>query len=250
MLQAETAPRVQRGRAETARARRLAHRFQVTMALLMTALVVIGFWPSFFGPLLRGTADRHWVLNLHGVIFAGWMVLLLVQVSLAARGRLAAHRRLGTFGIYYGCLVLLTGLMVSIAAPLLHVRSGTWTPDRAAGFLIIPLGDMVLFASFFGAAIAWRRKPEVHKRLMLFATVALLFAAVGRMEGFLSIPAMLALWLSPVLAAMAFDAVTRRRVHPVYLMGLAVLVLGLLRLPLERSPAWIAAGRSVLQVFD
>ena len=244
MLQADVAPPERRtlGRGHGA------HRFQMAMALLMTAIVLVGFWPTFFGPLLRGLADRHWLLNLHGAVFAGWLVLLIAQVTLAARGRLAAHRRLGAFGIAYGCVVLLLGLAVSFAAPLLHLEAGDWDINRAAGFLIVPLGDMVLFGGFFGAAIARRRTPEVHKRLMLLATVSLLFAAVGRMT-FLALPAVVAVWLAPVLLAMAHDAVTRRRIHPVYLIGLPVLVIGLLRLPLEQSPAWIAIGRSALDAL-
>jgi hypothetical protein len=232
-----------------ARLRTRGHRFQVALALLMTATVVVGFWPTFFGPLLRGTASRHWILNFHGAVFAGWMVLLLVQVSLAARGRVAAHRRVGTAGIAYGGLVLATGVLISFAAPLLRVETGDWNLDRAGGFLIIPLGDMVLFGGFFGAAVAYRRRPEIHKRLILLATVALLFAAVGRMEGFLPVPAMLAVWLAPVLAAIGYDLAAFRRVHPVNTIGLAMLLAGLLRLPLEQSPAWIALGRSMLEAL-
>ena len=40
---------------------------------------------------------------------------------------------------------------------------------------------MILFAGFFGAAVKYRNKPEIHKRLILAATVALAFAAVARM---------------------------------------------------------------------
>src|SRR5687768_12446334 len=106
MLQAEVAHRV----SPTARAH--AHRFQVAMALALSAVAVIGFWPTFFGPLMRGAANRHWVLNLHGAVFTGWLVLLVAQVALAARGRIAMHRRLGSFGIAYGCLVLVAGVVV------------------------------------------------------------------------------------------------------------------------------------------
>jgi hypothetical protein len=51
--------------------------------------------------------------------------------------------------------------------------------------VIIPLGDMVLFAGFFIPAVIYRRRPEIHKRLMLLATTALLFAAAGRMSNFI-----------------------------------------------------------------
>ena len=73
------------------------------------------------------------------------------------------------------------GTIVGIAAPVMHLNAGEWTQERAAGFVLITMGDMVLFGSLFIAAVIYRRKPEIHKRLMLAATVALLFAAVGRL---------------------------------------------------------------------
>lgn len=109
---------------------------------------------------------------------------------------------------------------------------------------------MGLFAGFFGAAVKWRRHPETHKRLMVLATVALLFAAVGRMEDFVpSVPLLMTIWLSPVLAAMAHELVTRRAVHRVYVLGLFVLAVAPARLLLETSDAWLPIGRGILRVF-
>src|SRR5215510_13642988 len=112
-------------------------RFYLGMAAFMILMVFVGFWPSYFGPLLRGAAARPLVIHLHGVVFMGWMALLLTQVALAARGRTKAHRKLGSFGIAYGFMVLLMGLVVAIAAPVLHLSAGEWPMDRAAGFLLI-----------------------------------------------------------------------------------------------------------------
>lgn len=222
-------------------------RFHGYMAVLMTAIVLGGFWRSYYGPLLRGAASRPWVLHLHGAVFLGWMVLLLAQVALVATGRTAAHRRLGTFGIGYGVLVLIMGLVVSFAAPLLHLAAGEWQMDEAAGFLIIPLGDMVLFGGFFGAAIFYKKKPEIHKRLILLATVALLFAAMGRLTFLLGRgPIALTFWLSPLLIAIGHEAITKRRVHRVYVAGLAILLIGSARVPLGsiRALAEDRAGAS------
>jgi hypothetical protein len=214
----------------------------------MAGIVIGGFWPSYYGPLLRGAASRPWVLHLHGAIFLGWMVLLLTQVVLVAIGRTAAHRKLGAFGIAYGFLVLIMGLVVSFAAPLLHVTAGEWDRDRAAGFLIIPLGDMALFGGFFGAAILYRRKPEIHKRLILLATVALLFAAIGRLEFLLGEgPIALLAWLSPLLVAIGYDGFVSRRLHPTYLIGLGILLIGFTRVFFVQSESWLKIGRALLR---
>lgn len=224
-------------------------RFYLLLTLVLIGMVVKGFWPSYYGSLFGGGAgaSRAWVMHLHGAIYSGWMLLLLLQVVLAATGRVAAHRRVGTFGIGYGAAVLVIGLIVTWAAPIMHIRSGNWTVDRAAGFMILPLFDMVLFAGFFGGAVFYRRKPEIHKRLILAATVAVVFAAVARMN--LPPPLFYFVWMAPMLAGVVFDWVTRRRVHPVYLISIAAMTVAFARVFLMENEAWLRIGRGLLSPF-
>ena len=98
----------------------------------------------------------------------------------------------------------------------LRVRAGDVADAQAQ--LLGPLLDMLVFAPFFAAAIYYRRKPELHKRLMIVATTSLLIAAVGRMQ-FLGEPRVVLvhlIWTAPILLAMAHDFWRQRRVHPVY----------------------------------
>lgn len=229
-------------------ARSRPRRFYLAITLFLIAIVVWGFWPTYFGTLLSSGVTRPWIIHVHGAIFTGWMVLLLAQVSLVSMGRVRLHRRVGNLGIAYGALVLGIGLVVSFAAPALHVRAGEWTLDRAAGFMLLPLVDMVLFAGFFGAAIAYRRRPETHKRLIIVATVALAFAAVARMS-FESSLVFALVWLSPLFAAMAFDVFNRGRVHTVYLVSVPVLTIAFIRIFVMESEAWLRVGRALLAPF-
>jgi hypothetical protein len=228
-------------------ARRARSRFYVGLAAFMVGIVLVGFWPSYFGPLLRGNVTRPLVIQLHGIIFVGWMALLVAQVLLAARGRVDLHRTVGRFGIAYGCVVLAMGIVAGPAASVIHIRAGEWTLDRGAGFLLVTFGDMLLFGGCFAAAVKYRSRPEIHKRWMLAATVALLFAAVGRMK-FLDAQPLLAaaVWLSPLFVAMAHDWMTRRRVHSVYVIATVVLFLGAFRVLFTESAVWLAIGRPII----
>ena len=127
-------------------AQRRSHQFYIGLTLFLMATVVVGFWPSYFGTLLGGGVARPLVMHVHGAIFTGWMLLLLLQVGLASTGRVRLHRRVGTFGIGYGVVVWVMGVIAMFAAPVIHVRNGEWPLDQAAGFLILPIGDMILFA--------------------------------------------------------------------------------------------------------
>src|SRR5262245_55692603 len=171
-------------------------------------------WRTSFAPRVRTSrraAANEPRLTAHRHV--GWLALLIAQATLAARGQIAAHRKVGRFGIAHGVLVLAMGLVVSFAMPVINFHAGIWNADRAEQFLATPLGDMVLFGSFFGAAIAYRGKPEIHKRLIVLAAVAVMFAAVGRAitnagmlagdaDAFTSRPLQLTLWYSPVIVAM------------------------------------------------
>jgi hypothetical protein len=233
-------------RAATQRARD--RRFYIAATLALIAIVVIGFWPSYFGRIAGGgKSGLHWVMHFHGAVFSGWMLLLLLQVLLVAKGRVAAHKKVGNFGIFYGAMVFVVGTIVSWVAPVMHVKAGRWTFDEAAGFMILPLVDMVLWAGLFGAAVVYRAKPETHKRFILAATVALAFPAAARLE--IPMSAIYLVWMTPMFAGMAYDWFSRRHIHGVYLITVPILTVVFLRFFIMDWEGWLRIGRALLRPF-
>ena len=224
--------------ARSARARR----FYVALALFTLVIAFVGFWPTYFGPLLTGAIDKPAIIHFHAAVYVGWLAIFIAQTTFAATGRLAWHVRLGRIGIGYGVLVIGAGLLAGFGMFAIRVEAGDLA--RAQSNLVGPLLDMIVFAPFFAAAVAYRHKPELHKRLMIVATTALLIAAVGRMR-FLGDPMnnslLLFVWTSPILLAMGYDYLRRRIVHPIYLLGLVVLALEArpTRVLIRESDAWL-----------
>jgi hypothetical protein len=221
--------------------------FYVGASLLIVAIVLAGFAPSFINMAVG--PPRPWFMHGHGAIYLGWLALLVCQAVLAARGKIALHRRIGNFGIAYGALVWVVGMIVTFAAPALHVRNGEWDMDQAATFISLPLVDMVLFGGLFTAAVAYRTKPEIHKRLILLACVAIMYAGVFRLSYALSMPLQLMVWYSPVIAGMIYDRHKMGRVHRVYWIGAAAMAVSLARIPLGETEAWRSFGRALLAPF-
>lgn len=222
---------------------RVRRRFYVALAVYLLAMILVGFWPSYYGPLVRGAARVPIILHVHGAIFIGWMLLLIAQTVFAARGELRTHRALGTFGIGYGTVVWLMGLLVSFVAPVINVQSGRWTVPEAAAFFPIPFGDMVLFGGYFLAAVLTRARPELHKRYMVMATIAVAFAAAFRLQALgVAIPLAVVIWYVPLALCMIYDYRSKGRVHPIYLAGAVVMAIALLRLPFGTSAAWQGIG--------
>jgi hypothetical protein len=213
--------------------------FYVGLTLLVAAIAFVGFWPTYFGPLLAGTVDKLTVIHVHAATYVGWLAIFIAQATFAATRRMDLHVRLGNFGIGYGVLVIVMGVTVAISMFAVRVRAGN--VEEAQARLINPLADMVFFAPLFVAAVRLRRKPEIHKRLMIVATTILLVAAVGRMT-FLGRPwPLLLVWCSPLLLGSAYDVVRRRAVPWIYLLGVvAILVRAFGAQLVSETAAWHA----------
>jgi len=199
------------------------------LALLMTIFAVGGFWRTYWGPLFDGTLDLHWLLHLHGIVFTLWLALLVTQTALVFRGRTGLHQTLGRYvGVFWGFLIVTVGL----SAVFGHISPEIGREFRSLqGFVAnVPIGggDIFGFVVLFGAGIGYRKRPAVHKRLMVMATAVLLPAAAGRLIGLVPVPGVFLIFAAPlvfVALAMAFDWWAERRVHPTYLVGGAFVLL-------------------------
>ena len=222
--------------------------FYFALGLWMLLIILVGFWPTYYGPLLSGTFDLKPIVEIHAIIYSGWIVIFITQTLLVLNRRLNWHRKLGWFAVAYAALmiaVVLTALVMRFSN--LHAAGEIREAHRS---LIISSVDLLLFGGFLSAAIIYRKKPQIHKRLIIMATVVLLGPAAGRMI-FLPSPALaLLVMYSPILFGMAFDFATRRKVHAVYIIGLILHVVSLARLPLQDSETWFSFSKWVYGLFN
>jgi hypothetical protein len=240
-------------------------RFYVRMAAACLALAVIGFAPTYWLPLFRGTLDVAPLAHLHALFFYGWLVLFVRQTVLAASGRMARHRELGVAGVALATAMVFAGLGMTVNT--LKRSEAAGFGDSARAFSIISFTAIGLFAVLFAIAIVNVKRPAIHKRVMLVATISMLQAAVGRWFLVFLAPAPLpGARLAPpppvavslgagvlvdllIVAAMIHDRRTSGRVHPAYWMaGGAVLAVQLLRVPLSTTAAWTTMASGLLAV--
>ena len=218
-------------------------RFYFGLSVLLAILATIGFWPRYFQPLLTGTVAAEVVIHIHATVYVGWLALFIVQCGLVATGNIRLHRRIGNFGLVYGCVVILVGWATTIARFATKLSEGGI--EAVQNTALSPMTDMLLFAAFFGAAAYKRDRPELHKRLMIVAASSLLIASIARFVGSFELEpvlrhaARLILWLSPILLAMGFDFYSRRIIHPVYVVGAVAIALFNFRVPLQYTDTWM-----------
>lgn len=194
--------------------------FYLAMVILAAALIFAGFAPSFYLKSVINAPPPLTALTItHGVVFTGWMALVVAQAALIAAKRPAPHRQLGMIG------ALLFGAMVAIgvSTAITAARLGHAPPGAAPqpGFSALPLIGIFMALGLIVAALLLRRRPDWHKRLMLAAFFAMTQPGTGRLAfplgisdigigfSFVVMEALLA-------AAMIYDWRKRGRVHPAY----------------------------------
>ena len=237
--------------------------FYVWMASVVTLIAFGGFAPTYWLQIPAGTFVGPPLLHLHGFLFSAWTLLLLSQSVLAAKGRLDNHRAWGLVGISLATAMVVIGMVAAINTLNLGLAAGYG--DRSRAFFILPVSAISLFAGFFVAAIANIRNPEMHKRLMLLATISLLQAAMGRIFFVLATgggpglrpglgqPPPLAIGLVPslllelfIVAGIIYDWRTRGRPHPIWWIGAGVMTAVIvLRGPLAETSAWLAFAEAM-----
>ena len=241
---------VPRGNSLREKSRRRERVFHVVMSIAFLVTVFAGFSRTYFlRPYFQNTSLIP-LLHLHGIVFSSWLLLFLIQTTLVATNRTRIHRRLGILGAVIAASMVIIGTSTAIIrAKVVDVPPGA---PSALVFLTIPLGDMLIFAILVSLAFYFRKRPDVHKRLMLLSTIAILPAAVARLPfdfiqqgGPIAFFGLSDLFIVPMLI---FDLITRGRPHRTTVLGGALLVASHpLRLIIGNTQAWLAFANWITQ---
>jgi len=232
--------------------------FYVWMFAACVATAFLGFIPTYWTPMAAGQFRANPVVHLHGAFFFGWTLFALTQAVLVPTRHVALHRTMGMVGISYATILTMLGLLAALNALQVGIAAGYGPAAKA--FLIVPLAIIATFAVLFGLGVANIRRPEVHKRLMLLATISVLNAPVARPLLFwvwpvvppaqppvwINIPACLLSYLL-ILPALYYDWRTRGRPHVVYLAAVPVLVfLAWVVVPISETAGWMSFAEAFL----
>jgi len=215
------------------------------MAAVSLLVIFVGFARTYYLAGVFKAPLPNSLVHIHGAVFSLWILLFITQVSLITVHRASLHRRLGMFGFGLACLMVLLGLLVATDRLARHAANpGTETVEEVRAFYAIPLADMLMFGTFVYLGFRNRTHPGVHKRLMLFATFALLDAGFDRWPVFEAypLPVVHAICFLPLLAVlMAYDWWSTEKIQRVTLWASGFLVaVQQLRHPLSHTAAWQA----------
>jgi hypothetical protein len=224
-------------------ARLFDRRLSMVAAIAFPLIVLAGFARTYYlrgyfaGPPLPSR-----MVHAHGLLMTAWVALFVTQVGLISSRRVRLHQRLGYAGVALGVLIVAVGLVAALRAAK-YGSASTPPGIPPMDFMVVPFFDLVMFVILFGAAVYFRKRPAIHKRLMLLTVINFIPPAIGRIP----IPALVALgpiWffgLPTVLALFCvwLDARHNERVNGIFLTGALLLIASyVVRLALAGTDGW------------
>jgi MFS family permease len=160
------------------------HKFFLSNVVLASTVTVIGFGIEIVHRFRTHAPSYPLIVHLHAVAFTAWLVLLVTQTHLIGSRRFDMHRRLGVAGAALAISMVVLGVSISFVVG--HIEHAAPHPQPC--FLFVRLADMASFAVLAMAAIAARKAPAAHKRLILLATLQIADAGFGGTLGPLIAP--------------------------------------------------------------
>jgi hypothetical protein len=193
------------------------------MTLLSAGILVWGFGHTVNPVLLHPAVPRPRILWVHAIVFSLWLVFALGQTALVRVRRVAIHRVMGWFGVGLAALMVVVGIKTALALGRFDVE--VLHQDGADVFEIVSFADMILFPLLVGLAVVWRKKLELHRRLLFLATVELTGAGFGRIDWLAAHNLMFFCADAVMCLGMLRDYYVDGRVHRVYKIAIPAIVL-------------------------
>ncbi len=210
------------------------------VAIGAAVIVATGFARTYYLRFLFHTPVLPPLVQLHGVIMTLWCIGFIVQTWLIEARQIRLHQRLGIGMAALAAMVVMLGEILTVIGV---AREGRLHHIGKFHFLLgINSVNLLLFAVFVGLGIAFRRRPDRHKRLMVLAAITLLAPAIARIVLLFThnpLPQFLAFYTC-FLVCITVDTLRQRRIHPVFAIGaLAVIAAFQLSYFAVQTSAWM-----------
>ena len=231
--------------------------FYTAAGAIFLVLTVIGFRHYIFGGMhFDGTPISPAMLAIvvaHSSAIFAWFVLFFVQSLLISVKNRGLHMKLGWS-------VLVIGTLIAVTGPVVATRSVRAMPEQVVfdwpgpRFLLIMYAEIALYVVFVTIGVLNRKRPRIHRPMMLMASLSIISGATGRIPLVNSIFG-LHYWMGifgPVAALGVLLLVVRwamtRSFEREFAVGLAgLVVVSVVVAGLASSNAWVNLAGMILK---
>jgi len=148
--------------------------------LFVIAVIVAGFWPSYFG----ASGPIPWQFHAHGIAASLWVLMVLVQSWTVHKAQLPLHRAVGK-----SSLILFPFLIGGLAAIIDLTGKGFVAGDSPSrvtygGQFLVGLAlAIAAYVVLYYRALKFRRKVWAHSGYMLATPLILFESPLSRVFG-------------------------------------------------------------------
>src|SRR5215471_9774883 len=146
--------------------------FFMGMALLGFLAVFIGFGKTL-PPAIKDVRTPS-LIFIHGAFSFGWLCLFFVQATLIRYNNFKLHKLFGLLGL----VIALGAALTMPLAGVFEVQKELQTEGISAySNMFGTVTTAIMFLGIVIAGVLNRKNPQAHKRLMLLATIVILWVA-------------------------------------------------------------------------
>lgn len=202
--------------------------FYLSFGIFGLLVVAFGFGVTYILPMARRSFSAPWFVHLHGASALGWLLLVIAQAKLVRTRRTPLHRRLGQVALPLALLIWASGMATAGWVAERDLPKGATAAMTGLAGTFTGLSLFLLLAI---AAVVTRGRPDWHKRLVLLATIHVLWPAFFRLRHLLPNIPNPDIWLGLVVPYFAIVVAAARdqwrygKIHPVWLFVGPALVL-------------------------
>lgn len=138
----------------------------------LIAIILLGFWRSYFSELIAGTSRHSLIFHFHAVMMSLWIAMLIVQPLLIRKKKFTAHRFIGKLSF-----VVMPLLVISIIQ-IMHYE-GNLFPENELTFIGVMNGS-ILMSTFYLIAIWKTSIVNIHARAMVCTGITMIQPASDR----------------------------------------------------------------------
>ncbi|MGA9801501.1 MAG: hypothetical protein WBQ68_20950 [Terriglobales bacterium] len=156
--------------------------FYTCCGAIFLVLTVIGFRNYIFGGRLFNGAPINpamlAAIVAHSSAVFAWFVLFFAQSLLIATQNRRVHMKLDWSVLVIASMIAVTGPFVAIRSTGLENMTVFDWPARP--FLLVMLTEIALYVVFVVIGVLNRKRPRIHRPMMLLASLSLISGATGR----------------------------------------------------------------------
>lgn len=147
-------------------------------------IMLAGFHPYYLrGEGMAGRKISPQLATLvlvHGAAMTAWLALFLTQSMLVPARRLRVHMKLGWGAAGAAMVASFSGFMLAVES-VRPVPDAPFWGMAYRQFLMVMLAEVALFTMLVVAGVLSRKRPRIHRTMMLLASLSILAGATVRM---------------------------------------------------------------------